>query len=66
MYTKENLSSIVKDYRKLHSITQKKFAEKAGISLRTLINLEKQKTVDIETVEKALSTAERQLWIAKV
>lgn len=66
MYTKENLSSIIKEYRKLNNLTQKLFATKSGISLRALIKIENLETVKMETIEKALKGAERELWIAKI
>lgn len=69
MYSKENLSSAIRSYRKVNNMTQEDFAIKAGISLRALSKVEskakKDQTIQIDIIEKALIAAECELVIVK-
>lgn len=69
MYTKENLSSLIKAYRKENNKSQKQFAEEAGVSLRMISRIEGKPQLDnppsVTVVEKILKVLDCKLIIAK-
>ncbi len=62
--TKEPISQIIRDARKKQKLKQRELAALAGISIGTLLSLEKDgKTVGYGTVERVLNTLGLHIWI---
>lgn len=67
MYSKKELARIIEGFRHKNGLTQTQFAERAGISTRSVSSIEnpkKDKSLDIDIIEKALKAANCSLIIS--